>query len=122
MSYPPRPKRHPASRDRARHLRRAATDAEQELWWHIRRKLHVERSYFRRQVPLGPYFADFACLGLKLVVELDGSQHARQDRLAHDLARTRYLESRGFRVLRFWNDDVFNDIESVLDTILASME
>ena len=73
-------------------------------------------------MPLGPYFADFACLRLKLVVELDGSQHARQDRLEHDRIRTRYLEGRGFRVLRFWNDDVFHEIESVIDTIFAAME
>ncbi len=109
-------------RDRARSLRRAATEAEKKLWWHLRRKLPLEGTYFRRQVPLGPYFADFACLKHRLVIELDGGQHTTLEAQRRDAQRTAFLEAQGFRVLRFWNDQVFSEIDGVIDTIHAAVE
>ena len=109
-------------RDRARALRRSATEAEKKLWWHLRRKLPLEGTYFRRQVPLGPYFADFACLKHRLVIELDGGQHTTPEAQRRNAERTRFLEAQGFRVLRFWNDQVFSEIESVIETIHAAVK
>ena len=108
-------------RDRARALRRSATDAEKELWWHLRRKLPLEGTYFRRQMPLGPYFADFCCLKHRLVIELDGGQHGTPEGIDADAARTRYLEGCGFRVLRFWNHQVFTEMEGVLEAIYNAL-
>ena len=108
-------------RDRARSLRRTATEAGKRLWWHLRYRLPLDGTYFRRQVPLGPYFADFCCLALKIVVELDGDQHGQASGLAYDEVRTRFLESQGFTVLRFWNHQVFREMDGVLDTIAAAL-
>ena len=90
------------------------TDAEAELWSRLRdgRLLGTK---FRRQVPIGPFIADFCCRNPKLVVELDGGQHA--DRAAHDASRTRVIAEYGYTVLRFWDDDVLKDTESVLEAI-----
>lgn len=76
------------------------TDAERKLWWHLR-ELPVDGTHFRRQATIGPYFADFACQHCRLVVELDGGQHAVATNLTADAVRTRFLEARGYRVLRF---------------------
>jgi very-short-patch-repair endonuclease len=108
-------------RARARALRKNATDAEQELWWHLRRRLPLYRSHFRRQVPIGVYVADFACFNPRIVIEVDGSQHADDAAVRRDLARTAALEAQGFHVVRFWNHEIFNDMEVVLDTIHAAM-
>ncbi|WP_235973746.1 endonuclease domain-containing protein [Parasphingopyxis marina] len=83
---------------RAQHLRNNATDAEQLLWRHLRRR-QLEGFKFSRQMPVGPYVCDFLCREAKLAIELDGSQH--HDRQAHDAGRTRYIERQGYRVLRF---------------------
>jgi very-short-patch-repair endonuclease len=101
----------------ARKLRKAPTDAEIHLWWALRdRRL---RGYkFRRQHPVGPYVADFACTREKLIVEVHGGQHAANE---HDAERTEWLESQGWRVLRFWNNDVLTNIEGVVETILAAL-
>ena len=99
----------------ARDLRTSATDAEKLLWQELRRG-KVVGARFRRQVPIGPYVADFACLRNKLIIELDGSQHI--DRASYDDARSSYLKSQKFRVLRFWNGDVFNQRQSVVETIV----
>jgi len=106
----------PAAKRRfARSLRRDMTEAEQKLWLELRgRRLDLIK--FRRQVPIGPYIADFACLEARLVVEIDGSQHADSVR---DTARDAELKQRGFRVLRFWNDDVLRELDAVCDTIIA---
>lgn len=106
------------STDRARNLRRNATDAERRLWSRLRRN-QLKDHHFRRQVPIGPYVADFVCAPKKLIVEVDGGQHV--DRQAADDARTRYLESEGFRVLRFWNNDVLGNTDGVVETILATL-
>ena len=103
---------------RSRQLRRTQTDAERKLWHRLGNR-QVGGHKFVRQEPVGPYFADFACRERKLIVELDGSQHAES---AHDLVRDAYLASRGYRVLRFWNGEVFTNLDGVLDTILAVLD
>ena len=100
----------------ARHLRRNPTDAESRLW-HELRLLRGEGYHFRRQVPIGEYVADFACYRRRLVVELDGGQHGFPDNQAADAKRTADLQRRGFKVLRFWNVDVFQSLEGVVDMI-----
>jgi very-short-patch-repair endonuclease len=93
------------TRSFARHLRRNQTDAERRIWRHLRgRRLMGLR--FRRQHPIGPYFADFVCLELRLVVELDGGQHADPCGLERDRVRTAALEERGYEVIRLWDNDV----------------
>jgi len=102
-------------RERARELRQSAPDAERKLWRALRNR-GLESLRFKRQVPIGPWFADFCCHGCKLVVELDGYHHAgtkeRDDR------RTAWLEREGYRVIRFWNGDVFTSFDAVLEEIV----
>jgi len=76
------------------------------------------RMSFRRQVPIGPYIVDFACSTHRLIVEVDGSQHGRDERIEHDAERTAYLKASGWTVLRFWNDDVIRDIDNVCQHIV----
>lgn len=90
------------------------TKAEQVLWRHLRMKQMAGRR-FRRQSPVGPYVADFLCLDPPLIIELDGGQHDR--RKSHDEKRTAYLNAKGFRVLRFWNNEVLTNIAGVLTVI-----
>ena len=103
--------------DRARLLRRDSTDVEKRLWRALREKLPDAK--WRRQMPIGPYFADLTCFASRLVVELDGGQHA--DAREYDRARTRFIESRGYRVLRFWNNDVAQNIDGVIETIAQAL-
>lgn len=107
-----------AKRDLARRLRRSMTDAERRLWFYLRNRV-CSGWKFRRQHPLGPYIADFACLHAGVVVEVDGGQHVDA---ASDEARTRYFGERGFIVLRFWNDDVLLRTDAVLSAIHAAVE
>ena len=102
----------------AKILRREPTDAEYAMWQELRRN-QMQGVRFRRQVPIGPYVADFACLRPRIIIELDGGQHG--DAIAYDAARTAYLAESGFRVLRFWNNEVFTDRQAVLDTIWAAV-
>jgi BirA family biotin operon repressor/biotin-[acetyl-CoA-carboxylase] ligase len=97
----------------ARKLRRASTDVETALWQRLRNR-QLEGEKFVRQLPIGPYVADFACRSAKLVIELDGGQHADS---AADAARTGLIEAHGYTVLRFWNNDVIDNIEGVLEQI-----
>jgi len=94
------------------------TDAERKLWYALRHKA-LGGARFRRQVPIGNYIVDFCCLRSKLIVEVDGGQHEQQRR--YDEARTRFLESRGFRVLRLWNTDVLQNIEGAVEFILEAL-
>ena len=98
----------------ARTLRSNMTDAEHRLWYHLRSR-RLDGYKFRRQVVIEPYIVDFACFEAKLIVEADGGQHVTQAAL--DMERTRYLEGLGYRVLRFWNDEILNNTESVLEHI-----
>jgi very-short-patch-repair endonuclease len=103
---------------RARQLRRASTDAERHLWRHLRLK-NLAGCKFRRQYPVAGYIVDFVCISAKLVVELDGGQHL--DAGEYDAKRTRTLEIHGFRVLRFWNDEVLLHTTDVLEVILKHL-
>ena len=103
----------------ARRLRQESTGAEKKLWSRLRDR-RLASAKFRRQLPIGPYIADFACVEAQLIVELDGGQHA--DRAEHDEARSAFLNSKGFRVLRFWNNDVLLNIEGVLTVILQALD
>jgi very-short-patch-repair endonuclease len=105
--------------NRARAMRLAPTDAERRLWWHLRHRLAVQRSHFRRQVRLGHYIVDFACHELRVAIEIDGGQHAEQ--VARDARRTKFLESQGYRVLRFWNNEVLANIDGVLEVIHSAI-
>jgi very-short-patch-repair endonuclease len=105
---------------RARELRRDMTDAEKKLWWHLRR-LSIEESHFRRQASIGPYFADFVSHRYRLVIEVDGSGHGEIHQATYDAERTAFLESRGYRVLRFWNNEVLNEIDAVMNAIYAAL-
>ncbi len=106
---------------RARLLRRNQTDAERRLWALLRdRRYHGAK--FRRQVPVGPYVTDFCCFDAKLIIELDGGQHASDGGAERDLQRTAWLQQEGFRVLRFWNDEIFTNIEGVLTQIAAVLD
>jgi very-short-patch-repair endonuclease len=96
------------------------TDAEKALWRALE-AIPVYGSHFRRQVPIGRFAADFACLKAKLLVELDGGQHSRADVAAMDAARTAWLEAEGCRVIRFWNAELSDNRVGVLDTIYAAL-
>ena len=97
-----------------RRLRNNMTDAEQSLWRCLRRK-QMSDFKFRRQHPLGDYIIDFVCLEVMLAVEVDGGQHNAQE--AEDTVRTEYLKRAGFRVLRFWSNEVLGDVDSVTAVI-----
>ena len=100
---------------RARGLRGASTDAERKLWKHLRNR-QLEGLKFRRQVPLFGFYADFFCESANLVVELDGGQHASQTEW--DANRTKVLQEAGILVLRFWNNEVLENIDGVLAEIV----
>jgi len=106
-------------RRKARELRNAGTHAERRLWQRLRLK-QLGGCKFRRQVPVAGYIADFVCLEMKLIVELDGGQHV--ERAAYDGRRTHVLEAEGYRVLRYWNDDVPVRTNGVLEDILRALE
>ena len=115
----PRPKRsNPKTKHQAIELRKESTPAERKLWSRIRNdQLGVA---FRRQHAVGNYIPDFCSPKARLIIELDGSQHMEQE--GYDQERTEYLETKGFKVLRFWNNSVMNDIESVIRAIIQAME
>ena len=101
---------------RSRELRIQASEAEQRIWRYLRRKtVHGHR--FRRQFPLGPYFADFCCLPVRLVIEVDGDQHAEPAQALHDVRRTEWLNRNRFHVIRFAASDVMTSIDGVLEEI-----
>ena len=101
----------------AKKLRTNMTDAERRLWYRLR--AHRFGGYkFKRQVPIGPYVVDFVCIGRKLVLEVDGGQHA--DSISNR-ARTEFLQQRGFVVLRFWNNEVLGNTNGVLEVMKAQL-
>ena len=106
-------------RERARALRGGMTDAEQRLWRALRRRRFAGLK-FRRQRPLGRYIVDFVCLERGLIVELDGGQHAEQ--VVYDRQRDAWLSAQGFVVLRFWNHDVLQQTDTVLERIRLWLE
>jgi very-short-patch-repair endonuclease len=102
----------------ARRLRSTPTDAETRLWSRLRRR-QLDGFRFRRQQPIGAYVVDFFCAEAKLVVEVDGGQHG--DDAARDVTRTRWLEKHGYRVIRFWNNDVLANTDGVLIAIREAL-
>ena len=110
----PRPKRsNPKTRTRAIELRKELTPAERKLWTMIRNdQLGVN---FRRQHAIGNYIPDFVCIQKQLIIELDGGQHAEME--GADEIRDSWMRAEGFKVIRFWNNDVFQNLEGVLETI-----
>lgn len=102
----------------ARKLRKEMTDAERTLWERLRRK-QILGYAFRRQYPLGRYIVDFVCFEKRLIIEVDGGQHLEQQQ--EDEVRTRWLEQQGYEVLRFWNNEVLTEIDSVLEAIVTSL-
>ena len=107
------------SKNLARHLRSNLTEAEKKLWRHIRNKL-LGGHRFRRQAELGAYVVDFVCFEAKVVVEIDGGQHA--DQIEEDATRTAWLETQGFSVIRFWNNEVTENVDGVLARLSTFLE
>jgi very-short-patch-repair endonuclease len=102
---------------RAKSLRRELTQAERKLWSVLRNR-QLSGAKFRRQQPIGPFIADFVCHDRRLIIEADGGQHA--DSIA-DKRRTSFLESKGYRVLRFWNNDILNNLDGVAQVIASAL-
>jgi len=106
------------NRDFARELRRNTTDAERRLWTRLRYRQLGHK--FRRQQPIGTYIVDFVCLEKRVVVELDGGQHAEQ--VESDKARTNWLNNEGFTVLRFWNNEILESLDAVVEVIWNNLK
>ena len=105
----------------ARTLRKNLTETEVSLWKHLRgRQLNGHK--FRRQHPIGPYIVDFVCLEKHLVIEVDGGQHNDTRRENYDNIRTAWLESQGFQVIRFWNNQVLTSLDAVKESIICHLE
>lgn len=105
--------------ERQRSLRAFSTSAESELWSRLRGR-QIMRCKFRRQVWIGPYIVDSICLERRLVIEADGGQH--DEKAEYDARRTAFLEKEGFRVLRFWNNDVLTNLDGVVTSIMNALE
>jgi very-short-patch-repair endonuclease len=101
-------------------LRRNQTDAERALWAKVRSKQFFGMKFFR-QYSIGPYILDFYCPTVRLAVELDGGQHNRNDKRERDAARSEYLKAQGIDVMRFWNNEVLLDIQSVLSKLASKV-
>jgi len=104
----------------ARKLRRQLTDAERALWARLRNG-QLQSVKFRRQQPIGPYIVDFVSLKRRLILEIDGGQHNERKGRREDRGRTQWLQAKGYRVLRFWNNDVLMNMEGVLEIILEAL-
>ncbi len=113
-----RSRRRPGTTERARALRWVENEAEGLLWLELKGR-RLGGYHFTRQFPVGPYFADFCCRKQRLVVEIDGSQHAGSD---YDRRRDEFMRANGFAILRFWNHDVLKLRSSVCETILAALD
>ena len=104
---------------RARQLRNDATDQERRLWLELRKR-RFDGHKFSRQIPIGPFICDFVCRRTRLVIELDGGQHSAN--VEQDAKRTQFIESAGYRVIRFWNHEVSGNLEGVLQAIGHALE
>jgi very-short-patch-repair endonuclease len=114
-------RRDPVYTERARELRKNANEAEQRLWSYLRGG-QLNGHKFRRQHALGDYIGDFVCLSARLIVEVDGDTHGNDERERLDAKRTESLERTGYEVIRFWNDDVFNNMDGILETIWSALQ
>ena len=111
----------PQQREFARDLRHNMTDAERRLWSALRCE-QLQGYKFRRQAAIGPYIADFVCFSAKVVIELDGGQHNEDEKKLYDANRSAWLEAQGFRVLRFWNHHVFENLEGIAEVIWRALQ
>ena len=102
-------------------LRSDSTPAEARLWEQLRNR-QLEKQKFRRQAPVGPYIVDFICLDKKLIIELDGWTHSTEVEVANDKRRTAFLESQGFKVIRFQNIEIKDDMDEVLTLIKQALK
>jgi len=109
----------PRNRAFAKSMRRSMPDAEFRLWCELRNR-QLGGLAFRRQQPIGPYIIDFFCPAAKLIVEVDGEQHALDAHPAADAERTRWLEAQGYVVIRFWTNEVMHELDAVCSAILAA--
>ena len=111
----------PDHTDRARRLRKSDTAAEQRLWEALRGR-RLAGLKFVRQLPIGPYYADFVCRAKRLIIEVDGDTHSTEEEMAYDARRTAALERAGYRLIRVWNAEVRENLEGVLETIRLAAE
>ena len=102
----------------AKELRQNPTNAEKLFWWHVSNR-QFQGAKFKRQVPMGNYIVDFVCHDMKVIVELDGGQHALQEQ--QDRMRTNELQNQGYQVIRYWNNDVLSNIEGVMKNLAEQM-
>jgi len=102
----------------AKVLRKSTNETERLLWRHLRAK-HLGRLKFRRQQPIGKYSVNFVCFEKKLIIELDGGQHALQPAKEKDIHRDQWFETQGYKVLRFWDNEVLTKTEAVFETVWA---
>lgn len=105
---------------KARALRKTMPKSEVILWSRLRRQ-QLSGYRFRRQVPIGPFIADFACVDLKLVIEVDGATHSAATEMAYDRRRTMFLEEQGWHVWRVWNNEVYENLDGVLEALLIEL-
>ena len=115
----PRKKSSPIIQHRAGELRKEPTEAEARLWAYLRAH-NPDGIHFRKQHAIGPYIVDFCVMHPKLVIEVDGSQHLEQEE--YDNERTRFLNSHGYKVLRFWNDEVMKNVDAVMGVIIETLQ
>lgn len=106
--------------EKARALRKNMTKQERILWQFLRKK-SINGLKFRRQYQVGNYIVDFICNEKKLIIEIDGGQHNEEKNVIYDLERTKYLEVKGYKVIRYWNNDIDNNIEGVYQDILKHL-
>ena len=105
----------------ARTLRKNQTPQESKIWNLIRNQ-QIHGFKFRRQYPIGNYIVDFVCKEIKLVIEIDGGQHNLPENILNDKTRTEYINSKGYTVIRFWNNDIDNNIEGVYEKIIEVID
>lgn len=110
-----------SAHNKARYLRKSQTDAESLLWSRLRAR-QLTGIKFRRQHPIGPYVLDFYCAEAHLAVEVDGSQHLESIAINQDQARMKFLENKSIKVIRFWNHEVLENLDAVLESIIFTLD
>ncbi|WP_375158653.1 endonuclease domain-containing protein [Bradyrhizobium sp. RDT46] len=100
---------------------RANTTPHERMLWRALKDLPMDGSHFRRQAPIGPYVVDFFCPAKRLIIELDGGHHDEDATAAHDRERQRWLENEGYRIIRFWNSELSNDLTAVMERIYVEL-
>jgi len=108
--------RNPITQNHAKDLRKNLTKAEAIIWNYLKGK-QIKGVKFRRQFPIGIYIVDFAAVEIKLIIEIDGATHSSDDRVKYDNARTQFLTSQGWKVIRVWNNDIYNNLNGILQSI-----